>query len=76
MYDNLFLEKKSEQLKNYNYLDKINKNSLKTTIAYAEPSIRKATIYNKFQFQRIGYFCLDKLSKKKKLIFNKTVSLT
>ncbi|MFP3037374.1 MAG: hypothetical protein ACFS26_00550 [Candidatus Karelsulcia muelleri] len=34
----------------------MNKNSLKTTIAYAEPSIRKATIYNKFQFQRIGYF--------------------
>ncbi|YCJ94268.1 MAG: glutamine--tRNA ligase [Candidatus Karelsulcia muelleri] len=75
IYDNLFLEKKSEQLKNY--LDKINKNSLKTTIAYAEPSIRKATIYKKYQFQRIGYFCLDKLSFcLDKLIFNKTVSLT
>lgn len=36
-------------------------------MAYAETSLRTATIKDKFQFQRIGYFCLDKTSNKKQL---------
>jgi glutaminyl-tRNA synthetase len=43
--------------------------------AYLEPSLNNATIDSKYQFIRKGYFCLDKESTAKKLVFNRTVSL-
>ncbi|WP_212113345.1 glutamine--tRNA ligase [Candidatus Shikimatogenerans silvanidophilus] len=67
----LDINNKEEILKN------INKNSLKIYSAYAEPFLKKAKFMYRFQFKRIGYFCLDKDSKikEKKFIFNKIVSL-
>jgi glutaminyl-tRNA synthetase len=44
--------------------------------AYIEPYINEhAEVGNKFQFQRLGYFCIDKDSTTEKLVFNRTVSL-
>ncbi|MBP5213339.1 MAG: glutamine--tRNA ligase/YqeY domain fusion protein [Bacteroidales bacterium] len=44
--------------------------------AYIEPYIKEnAEVGNKFQFQRLGYFCIDKDSTTEKLVFNRTVSL-
>ena len=48
---------------------------MNTLQGYAEPSLKKASPGNKYQFQRKGYFVVDKESSTEKLIFNKTVGL-
>jgi len=54
----------------------INKDSLQVLpVAYAEPSLAEATLNERYQFIRKGYFCLDKESTKEKLVFNRTVTL-
>jgi glutaminyl-tRNA synthetase len=45
------------------------------TICIVEPSLRDTQPGDKFQFERMGYFCVDDQSKPDKLIFNRTVSL-
>ena len=52
-----------------------NPHSLKTIKAYVEPGLKSAKPGDHFQFQRQGYFVLDKDSSSSKLIFNKTVGL-
>jgi glutaminyl-tRNA synthetase len=58
-----------------NYLDDLNPNSLQITTGYAEPFLKSAKLEDRFQFMRIGYFCLDSDSTEAKLVFNRTVSL-
>ena len=53
----------------------INPDSLKVITSYMEPSLKEARVEDRFQFQRIGYFCVDKDSTPEKLVFNKTVGL-
>jgi glutaminyl-tRNA synthetase len=48
---------------------------LEIIIGYVEPSLKSAQPEDKFQFQRLGYFCTDKDSVSEKLVFNKTVGL-
>jgi glutaminyl-tRNA synthetase len=43
--------------------------------AKLEPSVRSATPGASFQFERMGYFCVDKESAQQHLIFNRSVSL-
>ncbi|KAL5763521.1 hypothetical protein ACOSP7_019785 [Xanthoceras sorbifolium] len=43
--------------------------------AYAEPSLRDAAVWDRFQFERLGYFTVDKDSTPEKLVFNRTVTL-
>jgi glutaminyl-tRNA synthetase len=43
--------------------------------AYAEPALTTATLTDRFQFLRQGYFVLDKDSSSEKVVFNKTVGL-
>jgi glutaminyl-tRNA synthetase len=74
MYDRLFkVENPSSE--EGNFKDYINEHSLTITQAYIEPSLINATMENRFQFLRKGYFCLDKESTKEKIIFNRTVTL-
>jgi len=40
-----------------------------------EPSLKEAKKLDKFQFERIGYFCVDYDSIPEKLVFNRTVTL-
>ncbi|KAG9136366.1 hypothetical protein Leryth_020169 [Lithospermum erythrorhizon] len=43
--------------------------------AYAVPSLHDAAVSDKFQFERLGYFAVDKDSTSEKLVFNRTVTL-
>ncbi|KAJ4709921.1 Glutamine--tRNA ligase [Melia azedarach] len=45
------------------------------TGAYAEPSLCSAAVGDRFQFERLGYFTVDKDSTPEKLVFNRTVTL-
>ena len=54
----------------------LNPDSLKVTTALIEPYLAEnAVAGNKYQFQRIGYFCVDKDSTPDNIIFNKTIGL-
>lgn len=57
------------------FKDFINPDSLNTVTAYIERSLQSATLADRYQFIRKGYFCLDKDSSDGHLIFNRTVTL-
>ena len=74
LYDRLFkVENPSSE--EGDFKDYINPDSLITINAFVEPSLKEATIHNRYQFLRKGYFCLDKDSTENKLVFNRTVTL-
>lgn len=75
LYDRLFSVESPDADKEKDYLEFINPNSLEVITGYVEPSLQEAKVLDKFQFQRIGYFCIDKDTSAKKLVFNKTVGL-
>ena len=50
-------------------------NSLVETKALAENFLKEAKPFDKFQFMRKGYFCMDKDSTENNIIFNSTISL-
>jgi glutaminyl-tRNA synthetase len=43
--------------------------------AKVEPSLANASAESRFQFERLGYFCVDAASTSAALVFNRTVSL-
>tara|TARA_Y100000385_G_scaffold33007_2_gene31006 strand:- start:36934 stop:38958 length:2025 start_codon:yes stop_codon:yes gene_type:complete len=73
-YDRLFTHEAPDAQKE-DFTSFINSNSLKIRKAFIEPHIKQAAIGKQFQFQRIGYFCLDKDSSDTDLVFNKIVGL-
>lgn len=75
LYDRLFIDEAPDAHKEKNFLEFINKSSLETINGFVEPSLADAKPGEKFQFQRLGYFNVDKDSTKSKLVFNKTVGL-
>ena len=75
LYDRLFTEENVGAAEG-DFKEYINKDSLQVLpVAYAEPSLATATLTERYQFIRKGYFCLDKESTKEKLVFNRTVTL-
>jgi glutaminyl-tRNA synthetase len=75
LYDRLFSEENVAAAEG-DFKDYINKESLNViATAYAEPALAAATLEERYQFIRKGYFCLDKESTKEKLVFNRTVTL-
>ncbi|MEK6451684.1 MULTISPECIES: glutamine--tRNA ligase/YqeY domain fusion protein [Myroides] len=75
IYDRLFTDENPDGNKDVDFLDFVNPNSLEIVKGYLEPSLSTAKDGDKFQFQRLGYFCVDKESKENALVFNKTVGL-
>ncbi|MBT3302035.1 MAG: glutamine--tRNA ligase/YqeY domain fusion protein [Bacteroidetes bacterium] len=76
LYDRLFLNEDPEDVpEGLDYKSTINPESLKTVIAKLEPSLADAKPMDKFQFQRMGYFCVDKASTSEKQVYNRTVTL-
>ena len=73
-YDRLFINENPDNQKE-DFITFINPKSLKVRNAFIEPHIKKASIGQHFQFQRLGYFNLDKDSSFNHLVFNKTVGL-
>jgi glutaminyl-tRNA synthetase len=56
--------------------ENLNPNSLEIlTGAKLEPSLASAKLEDRFQFERVGYFCLDPDSVAGKLVFNRTLAL-
>jgi len=75
-YDRLFLDEAPDTHEDKNFMELVNPDSLKVIKeAYLEPFLKEAKLDDKFQFQRLGYFTLDKDSSEGQLIFNKTVGL-
>jgi glutaminyl-tRNA synthetase len=75
LYDRLFTDEAPDSHKEKNFLEFKNSNSLEIVKGFVEPSLVSANSGDKFQFQRLGYFNVDKDSKEGKLVFNKTVGL-
>ena len=74
-YDRLFKEEAPGSNEKGSFLDDINPDSLKVVHAKAEPSLKDVVPGDTFQFQRKGYFTVDKKSKADNIVFNKTVGL-
>lgn len=53
----------------------LNPKSLEIVHGKAEPSLAKAQSGDRYQFERLGYFCADKLTNASRLVFNRTVEL-
>lgn len=75
LYDRLFLDENPLGHKDKDFLEFINPDSLQTITAKLEPSLATAQPLDFFQFQRVGYFNVDKDSTPEKLVFNRTVGL-
>ena len=75
LYDRLFIDEAPDSYKEKNFLDFMNSNSLQIVKGFVEPSLASVKSGDKFQFQRLGYFNVDKDSTASKLVFNKTVGL-
>jgi glutaminyl-tRNA synthetase len=75
LYDRLFVEEAPDSHKEKNFLEFLNPNSLEVVTGFVEPNLADALIGTNYQFQRLGYFSVDKDSKSDKLVFNKTVGL-
>lgn len=74
MFDKLFLSENPADLDDW--LADLNPQS-KVIIpeAFAVPSLRNAAVGDRFQFERLGYFFVDKDSSSERLVFNRTVTL-
>jgi len=77
LYDNLFTkEDPSDVPEGRDFTANLNPNSLEVlTGAKLEPSLASAKPGDRYQFERLGYFCVDPDSKPGALVFNRTVPL-
>lgn len=76
LYDRLFTDESPDSHRDKDFMEFVNPDSLQTiTAAYVEPGLADAKAGDKFQFQRLGYFCVDRDTTPGKPIFNKTVGL-
>ena len=75
LYDRLFIDEAPDSHKEKSFLEFMNKSSLEIVKGFVEPSLLDAKIGSHFQFQRLGYFIVDKDATSYKLVFNKTVGL-
>ncbi len=77
IYDRLFNNEFPDEVEDESndFKSNLNPDSLKVMTGKIEPSIKGAKVLDKFQFQRLGYYCVDPDSTEDKLVFNRTVPL-
>jgi len=77
LYDNLFaVENPNDVPEGQEFTVNLNPHSLEVVAdAKLEPGLRGAAVGSRYQFERLGYFCVDKDSTAEKLVFNRTVAL-
>lgn len=76
LYDRLFTVEDPAGDEEKDFREFLNPHSLDILQnCYIEPELGKAKSGEKYQFTRIGYFCVDPLSENGKLVFNRTVPL-
>jgi glutaminyl-tRNA synthetase len=76
LYDHLFTKPDPyDAPKGEDFIINLNSNSLERVNAFVEPSLKDAAPGSRFQFERLGYFCVDPDSTPERPVFNRTVSL-
>jgi glutaminyl-tRNA synthetase len=77
LYDNLLLrENPGDESEGLDFTAYLNPNSLEVLNACKlEPSLRAAAPGSRYQFERLGYFCVDPDSTPENPVFNRTVAL-
>ena len=77
LYDHLFAQIDPDDVdEGDSYLDMLNPRSLETlTGCWVEPSLEGAPVGGRYQFERLGYFCVDPDSTAQRLVVNRTVTL-
>jgi glutaminyl-tRNA synthetase len=76
LYDKLFtVENPNETPEGQDFTLFLNPKSLEIVAGQAEPSLANAPYGDRYQFERLGYFCVDKSSTRGRLVFNRTVEL-
>jgi len=76
LYDRLFATETPENVEEgHDFKENLNPDSLKVITAYAEASVQNAKAGDRFQFERLGYFCVDPDTTDGRLVFNRTVAL-
>lgn len=76
LYDHLFIKENPDEEKDADFKTYLNPNSLERLPFFVEPSLDGATPGSRYQFERLGYFCIDsKDSSDQALVFNRTVTL-
>ncbi|NBQ43757.1 MAG: glutamine--tRNA ligase, partial [Mycobacteriaceae bacterium] len=74
LYDRLFTEAEPDA-DGRDYKTVLNPRSLEVITAKLEPSLKEAAPEARYQFERLGYFCLDKDGTPAKPVFNRTITL-
>jgi len=76
LYDRLFMHENLNDLaEDDDWRKYLNPNSIQVIRGKVEPALLKLAQGSRVQFERTGYFCVDKESTAQKPIFNRTVSL-
>lgn len=77
LFDRLFSKENPEDVEEgQTFLDNINPDSLQVLQnCKLEPELAKAQVMDKIQFERLGYFCVDKDSTPEHLVFNRSCTL-
>ena len=76
LYSNLFTKEDPNDVEEgKTFLDYLNPDSVVVRTGYIEPSLAQAAVGEKFQFERVGYFCVDPDSRPERMVFNRTVGL-
>lgn len=76
LYDHLFLQDNPEDVEEgKTFLDVLNPDSLRVITGYTDASILAMHPGERVQFERIGYFCVDKDSTPDKVVLNRTATL-
>lgn len=76
IYQNLFICPDPDNVKDKNFLDLINSQSIEISSGFIEPCSLTSVPESRYQFERLGYFVVDRFdSSLGKLVFNKIVSL-
>ncbi|WP_437396084.1 glutamine--tRNA ligase/YqeY domain fusion protein [Flagellimonas lutimaris] len=75
LYDRLFSDPTPDSHKDKEFMDFVNPDSLQKVTGYLEPSLKDSKVGDRVQFQRLGYFNVDKDSTSENFVFNRTVTL-
>jgi glutaminyl-tRNA synthetase len=76
LYDHLFVKPDPDDVEpGRTYLDNLNPNALQVKQGFVEPGLANAAPGTRYQFERLGYFCVDPDSTPGQPVFNRTVTL-
>jgi glutaminyl-tRNA synthetase len=76
LYDHIFAKPDPDEVEEgQSYLINLNPDSIRVLRGWAEPSVSSLQVGERVQFERLGYFCVDRDSKPELKVFNRTATL-